>query len=258
MANRWSILAVLFAVRLAMAFQFESVAAVAPLLGSKFDASLADIGVLIGLYFTPGVALALPGGAIAQRFGDKRAVLAALLLMLAGSLVMALVPSWSGQIAGRFAAGAGGVLLNVQLTKMTTDWFAGHEIATAMAILVNSWPAGIALALLSLPLIGTAYGIGAVNAIGERIKRSHDAIGSDAKYRAVTREAIADATLVGGSVKFAVTGLHQRGFGERAIVTAGERVKRGEDAIGRDAKNCAVEVSAAIGSGSVKVALGVE
>ena len=162
MRNRWIFLAVLFAVRCAMAFQFESVAAIAPLLGSKFDASLADIGVLIGLYFTPGVALSLPGGAIGQKFGDKRTVLAALLLMLAGNLAMAFTASWSGQIAGRFVAGAGGVLLNVQLTKMTADWFAGHEIATAMAILVNSWPAGIALALLSLPLIGTAYGVGAV------------------------------------------------------------------------------------------------
>ena len=75
MRNRWGILAVLFIVRLTMAFQFQSVAAVAPLLGAKFGASLADIGLLIGLYFTPGVALALPGGAIGQRFGDKATVL---------------------------------------------------------------------------------------------------------------------------------------------------------------------------------------
>src|SRR5439155_18257285 len=46
------------------------------------------------------------------------------------------------QMAGRLASGAGGVLLTVQLTKMGTDWFAGKEIATAMAIFVNSWPAG--------------------------------------------------------------------------------------------------------------------
>src|SRR5947208_6904457 len=52
--NRWFILAVLFVVRLTMAFQFQSVAAVAPLLGSEFGVSLADIGILIGLYFTPG------------------------------------------------------------------------------------------------------------------------------------------------------------------------------------------------------------
>lgn len=119
MRSRWSILALLFAVRFTMAFQFESVAAVAPLLGAKFDASLADtslvdpsladIGVLIGLYFTPGVALSLPGGAIGQRFGDERTTLIGLLLMLIGSLAMGLSDSWSGQMSGRLVAGVGGV-----------------------------------------------------------------------------------------------------------------------------------------------------
>ena len=145
-----------------MAFQFQSVAAVAPLLGRDFGVSLADIGILIGLYFTPGIALALPGGAIGQWFGDKQTVLIALALMLAGSLAMALSDSWTVQIAGRLVGGAGGVLLNVQMTKMVADWFAGREIATAMAIFVNSWPAGVAIALLTLPLIGTAHGVSAV------------------------------------------------------------------------------------------------
>jgi MFS family permease len=161
--NRWGILAVLFTVRLTMAFQFQSVAAVAPLLRTQFGVGLAEIGFLIGLYFTPGVVLALPGGAIGQRLGDKRTTLAALLLMLVGSTVMALGESWSAQVAGRLIAGAGGVLLNVQMTKMVADWFAGKEIATAMAIFVNSWPAGIALSLLTLPSIGTTYGVNAVD-----------------------------------------------------------------------------------------------
>jgi MFS family permease len=161
--NRWGILAVLFAVRLTIAFQFQSVAAIAPLLGHDFGVGLAEIGLLIGLYFTPGVVLSLPGGAIGQRFGDKATVLGALALMLAGSLAMALTDSWNWQIAGRLIAGAGGVLLNVQLTKMVADWFAGKEIATAMAIFVNSWPAGVALSLLTLPLIGTAHGVSAVH-----------------------------------------------------------------------------------------------
>jgi MFS family permease len=160
--NRWGILAVLFTVRLTMAFQFQSVAAVAPLLGPKFGVSLADIGLLIGLYFTPGVALSLPGGAIGQRFGDKVTVLAALMLMLVGGLLMAVSDSWGMQIAGRLIAGGGGVLLNVQMSKMVTDQFAGKEIATAMAIFVNSWPAGVALSLLTLPAIGAAHGVTAV------------------------------------------------------------------------------------------------
>jgi predicted MFS family arabinose efflux permease len=160
--NRWGVLAVLFTVRLTMAFQFQSVAAVAPLLGREFGLGLADIGLLIGLYFTPGVAIALPGGAFGKKFGDRNTVLLALVLMLIGSLMMAATPTWSVQVAGRLIAGAGGVLLNVQMTKMVTDWFAGHEISTAMAVFVNSWPAGVALSLLTLPAIGTAYGVSAV------------------------------------------------------------------------------------------------
>src|SRR5215510_7901537 len=145
-----------------MAFQFQSVAAVAPLIQTTFGVGLADIGLLIGLYFTPGVFLALPGGAIGARFGDKETALVALALMMTGSLAMALADAWSFQIAGRLVAGIGGVLLSVQLTKMTTDWFAGKEIATAMGIVINSWPTGIALSLLALPAIGTAGGAGAV------------------------------------------------------------------------------------------------
>jgi len=161
--NRWGILAVLFAVRTTMAFQFQSVAAVAPLLGNEFGVSIADIGVLIGLYFAPGIVIALPGGAIGQKFGDKTTVLGALLLMHVGSVAMAFAASWNIQIAGRLVAGTGGVILSVQLTKMLTDWFAGKEIATAMAIFVNSWPAGIAVSLLTLPLIGTSAGVSAVH-----------------------------------------------------------------------------------------------
>lgn len=160
--NRWIILAVLFTVRLSMAFQFQSVAAVAPLLGSKFGVGLADIGLLIGLYFSPGIALSLPGGAIGKKFGDKATVLCALVLMLIGQIAMLLSDVWGWQIAGRLIAGAGGVLLNVQMTKMVTDWFAGREIATAMAVFVNSWPAGVALSLLTLPAIGIGQGIDAV------------------------------------------------------------------------------------------------
>lgn len=63
MPSRWTILAVLFVARAAFAFQFGSVGAVAPQLSQSLGASLADIGILIGIYFAPGVLLAFPGGA---------------------------------------------------------------------------------------------------------------------------------------------------------------------------------------------------
>src|SRR5688572_6127990 len=122
-SRRWRMLAIQFAVRTAMAFQFQSVAVVAPLLGRDLGLGSADLGLLIGLYLAPGIALALPGGAIGQRFGDRQVVLAGLGLMVVGGLVMALIPSWGAQVAGRLLSGVGGVLLNVLMSKMVTDWF---------------------------------------------------------------------------------------------------------------------------------------
>jgi predicted MFS family arabinose efflux permease len=162
MRNRWGVLAVLFCVRATLAVQFQSVAAIAPLLGDDFGVSLADIGILVGLYSVPGVVLALPGGAIGQRFGDKTTVVAGLALMMAGSCIMAFSPAWGGQIAGRLVAGVGGVLMSVMMAKMVADWFVGKELATAMGILVNSWPIGIAIALIVVPPIGVDFGASAV------------------------------------------------------------------------------------------------
>jgi MFS family permease len=163
MRNRWAVLAVLFFVRSTMAVQFQSVAAVAPLLGADLGISLADIGILIGLYSVPGVVFALPGGAVGQRFGDKKTVLAGLILMMAGSCMMAFSSSWGGQISGRLVSGVGGVLIGVLMAKMVADWFTGKELSTAMAIFINSWPIGIAASLLVLPPIGVAHGASAAN-----------------------------------------------------------------------------------------------
>ncbi|MFZ5963696.1 CynX/NimT family MFS transporter [Thalassococcus sp. BH17M4-6] len=157
--NRWFVLAVLFTARVTMAFQFQAVAALSPVYMQVFGVGLSDIGFLIGLYLAPGLIIALPGGAIGQRFGDRRVIAFGMGLMLAGALVMLLLDSWGGQIAGRLLAGTGGVLLNVLMSKVVTDYFAGREIATAMGIFVNSWPVGIAAALLVLPLVATGGGL---------------------------------------------------------------------------------------------------
>ena len=158
-SNRWLILAVLFFARLTMAAQFQSMASLSPFVIDQFAVGLADIGFLIGLYFAPGLIIALPGGAVAARFGDKRVVAGGLFLMLAGGAMVAAADSWNLMVAGRLIAGIGGVVLNVVMTKMVVDWFAGREIATAMAVFINSWPVGIALGLVLMPVLATAGGL---------------------------------------------------------------------------------------------------
>lgn len=159
MTSPWAALVVLFTARLAMAFQYQVVASLGPLVMNRHGADLADLGVLISLYLLPGLVFPIPGGSIAQRFGDRRVVIGGLIVMILGGILMWQGQSWSLQITGRLLAGIGGVLLNVVMTKMVADWFTGRPVATAMAIFVNSWPAGIALALLILPLIAENGGL---------------------------------------------------------------------------------------------------
>ena len=134
MATRWIMLSILFIARTAMAFQYQAAAALSPLVVEHYGVDLVDIGFLIGLYMGPGALIALPGGGLAARFGDRRIMLVSLGLMLAGGVLMALAPGWSGLVLGRVLAGIGGVTINIVMTKMVVDWFAGAEIATPPAI----------------------------------------------------------------------------------------------------------------------------
>ncbi|MFC4671228.1 CynX/NimT family MFS transporter [Seohaeicola nanhaiensis] len=161
LTNRWAVLALLFLVRAGMGVQFQVVPSLAPLVIERFAVSLAEIGLLIGIYQAPGIFLSLPGGALARRFGDKPVVLVGLALMVAGGLLMLAAPGWHLYLAGRIVAGAGAIVMNVLMTKMVADWFSGRELNTAMAIFVNSWPCGIALALVVLPPLAAAGGLSA-------------------------------------------------------------------------------------------------
>lgn len=158
MEARWKALAVLTAARASMGFQFQSIASVsAPVVG-EFGLSYADLGVLVGLYFLPGIVLALPGGALGRRFGDTRVVLVGVALMTAGGILSGFAQDHAALAAGRALSGVGAVLLNVLMAKMVTDWFAGREIVLAMAVFVNSFPIGLGIAMLVLGAIAEAAG----------------------------------------------------------------------------------------------------
>jgi predicted MFS family arabinose efflux permease len=153
--SRWSILAALSLIRLSFGYQFESMAALAPAVSSDLGLSQSQAGTLIGLYWAPGVLVALPGGWLGRRFGDKSMVLAGATLMVVGGVVAALGESYGTLAAGRLIAGLGGIVMNVLAVKMTTDWFAGREIGFAMGALFGSFPLGIGLGLLlQAPLAG--------------------------------------------------------------------------------------------------------
>jgi predicted MFS family arabinose efflux permease len=162
MHRRWLILAVLFVARTAMGFQYQTIASTAPMLLRELHVSFAEIGTLIGLYHITGVLLSLPGGLIIQRIGDKNLCAIGLALMAGGGFVMTQSDSYAVAFAGRLASGMGATLFNLVITKMTTDWFARREIVLAMAVILSTWPFGIALGLFTEPRIADVFGWRAV------------------------------------------------------------------------------------------------
>ena len=142
-----------------MGFQYQTVASIAASLRHELGLSLNQIGVLIGAYFIFGIILALAGGVIALKIGARRGAIFGLLLMAVGGLLAGLSHTWSLQLAARALAGMGGVLINVMLAKLVTDWFADDKLATAMGVFASSWTFGVAIALVSIPCLESALGL---------------------------------------------------------------------------------------------------
>jgi predicted MFS family arabinose efflux permease len=158
MNTRWVILGVLFVARTAMGFQYQTIGSAAPLLIGEPRIGFTEIGTLIGLYHISGVLLSLPGGMIIQRVGDKRLCAVGLAAMAGGGFVIALSHGYPGAFTGRLISGMGAILFNLVITKMTADWFARREIVLAMAVILSTWPFGIALGLFSQPGFAEAFG----------------------------------------------------------------------------------------------------
>ncbi len=143
--RRWAILALLFATRVGLGLQFQTLGSVADPLAKDLHLSFTQIGTLIGLFMIPGLVLAIPLG-FAGRYASDRALVAAGLAALAlGGGVAAAADDFGLLALGRLLCGVGFVVTTIFFTKMVVDWFAGRELATAMAVLVMSWPFGIAM-----------------------------------------------------------------------------------------------------------------
>lgn len=144
-SKRWTVLAMMFLIGLAVAMQVQSVQALAPFLVDQLGFSYAQIGVLLGLFMLPGVFVALPGGMLAARLGDRITMAIALTLVLVSALTVAAAESYAVMVVARLVGGIGGAVLTTQPLKVVTDWFAGREISTAMATNAASFGLGIGI-----------------------------------------------------------------------------------------------------------------
>lgn len=142
---RWRILALLVLARAGLGVQFQTVGSAAGEIINIFGMDNAQLGTMIGLFMAPGLILALPAGAFSRVASDRVLSSAGFAALSLGGLLSAFATSPETLGLGRVVAGAGFLVVTLYFTKMVADWFGTREIATAMSLLVMSWPFGIAL-----------------------------------------------------------------------------------------------------------------
>lgn len=154
---RWRILALLFLARVGLGLQFQTLASVGDNLVVAFGLDYTGIGLLIGLFMAPGLFLAIPAGYWARYISDRHMVAFGLGALAVGGLVSAGATDSLTIGFGRVLAGIGFLFSTLYLAKMVADWFEGREIATAMSVLVMSWPFGIAMGQVGYAWISDAF-----------------------------------------------------------------------------------------------------
>jgi predicted MFS family arabinose efflux permease len=156
--DRWRMLALLFACRASLGLQFQALASTADPLVAQFGFGYTEVGTLIGLFMLPGLFLSLPAGTAGRFASDRRLVSLGLALMALGGLVAAAAQGFGQLALARVVTGAGFVFGSLYFTKMVVDWFSGRELATALGILVMSWPFGIAAGQVGHVWLAATFG----------------------------------------------------------------------------------------------------
>lgn len=155
MSHPCVVLGVLVLARTAYGMQYPSLGAVGPAVMGSLDLSFAALGTLIGAYSALGLFVALPGGWMIGRFGDRRILLLGIGLMMAGGVMLVSAPSFEVALLARLLSGGGSVLVVVVAPKMVMDRFPAPQLPAAMGALIVGYPLGNALALGLLPMMGS-------------------------------------------------------------------------------------------------------
>jgi predicted MFS family arabinose efflux permease len=156
--RRWVILGVAYLCLLTFTIAMQSVPPVLSLVMTEFKLSYAQGGLLMSLFALPGIALSIPAGILADRYGQKTIGIIAFALTIAGTAIFASGDSLPVLVLGRVVAGAGALTLAVLAPQLLAQWFTGREMGIAMGVVNTALPLGTVLSLNFLSILGENLG----------------------------------------------------------------------------------------------------
>ncbi len=125
---------------------------------SEFDIGAAALGNLSALYFYSYVAMQIPTGLLADRWGPRRLLTAGAAVAAAGTLLFATASTLALAGAGRLLIGAAVAVAFVAMLKLAAHWFAPRYFALTGGVALFAGIVGAVLAGVPLRLLVDAFG----------------------------------------------------------------------------------------------------
>jgi predicted MFS family arabinose efflux permease len=129
-----------------------------PAMRADLGLGLVESGLIQSMLYTIGASAAVFFGALADRFGQKRAAVGGLCLMVAGGLLGAAAPGYATLLASRFLEGVGFILFTVAAAPLLAAATLPKDRPTAFALWSSYMPTGGTVALLAAPVALAAFG----------------------------------------------------------------------------------------------------
>ena len=127
-------------------------------LSRDFGLSATALGNLSAFYFYGYVAIQIPTGLLADRWGPRKVLAAGAALTAAGTLLFGLAPSVSYANAGRFVIGASAGVAFVSMMKLASHWMPARQFAFATALALFIGTLGATFAGAPLRVAVDAFG----------------------------------------------------------------------------------------------------
>lgn len=137
-----------------------------PYLHAEQGMSLAKAGVLAGAPSLGLVLTLIAWGALTDRFGERRVLLAGLSLTTLAVVGSMLADGFVWLGLALVASGAMSACINNASGRLITGWFPAERRGLAMGIRQTCQPVGTAVAALAVPALANAFGIGGALAFG--------------------------------------------------------------------------------------------
>jgi len=155
---RWVILGIAYLSILAFTLIFQSIPPVLPLIISDLHLTYAQSGLLMSLFSLPGLFISLLGGYLSDRYRMRPLAAGCFLLMIAGTILVALGTHLRILWLGRIIAGIGAITLSIFLPKLLSQWFRERELGLAMGLYNTGVPLGSVICFTFFGRMGELWG----------------------------------------------------------------------------------------------------